>query len=153
MLNGLDDVQRDKETADQMSLITRLPVTPELQSSEMDKSEVIISPALDISNQTLGGKKPLETSNLSETSESSDIGQSIDLDSREAERKKMMGQSDHPTTILEKLFGSALSLESAVSSSHTEVMSSSYCVSVLYLHWRIFVRIAYLGPDNKFNHS
>lgn len=120
LLNGLDDGQRDKETADQMSLITRLPVTPELQSSEMDKSEVIISSALDISNQTLGGKKLLGTCNLSETSESSDIGQSIDLDSRETEQKKMMGQLDHPTTILEKLFGSALSLESAVSSSHIE---------------------------------
>ncbi|XP_030468289.1 uncharacterized protein LOC115686983 isoform X1 [Syzygium oleosum] len=120
VLNGLYDGQRDKETADQISLITRLHVTPELQSSEMDKSEVITSPALDISNQTLKGKKLLGTCNLSETSESSDIGQSIDLDSQEAERNKMMSQSDHPTTILEKLFGSALSLESAVSSSHTE---------------------------------
>ncbi|KAF8033290.1 hypothetical protein BT93_D2022 [Corymbia citriodora subsp. variegata] len=120
VLNGLYDSQRDKETADQMSLITRLHVTPELQSSEMDKSEVIASPALDISNQTLGGKKLLGTCNLSETSEYSDIGQSIDLDSQEAERNKVTGQSDHSTTILEKLFGSALSLESAVSSSHTE---------------------------------
>lgn len=122
MLNGLYDGQRDKETADQISLITRLHVSPELQSSEMDKSEVITSPALDISNQTLKGKKLLGTCNLSETSESSDIGQSIDLDSQEAEQNKMTSQSDHPTTILEKLFGSALSLESAVSSSHTEVI-------------------------------
>lgn len=122
MLNGLYDGQRDKETADQMSLIARLHVTPELQSSEMDKNEVIISPALDISNRTLGGKKLLGTCNLSETSKSSDIGQSIDLDSQEAEQNKITDQSDHSTTILEKLFGSALSLESAVSSSHTEVL-------------------------------
>lgn len=124
VLNGLYDGQRDKETADEMSLIARLHVTPELQSSEMDKNEVIISPALDISNRTLGGKKLLGTCNLSETSKSSDIGQSIDLDSQEAEQNKITGQSDHSTTILEKLFGSALSLESAVSSSHTELQGT-----------------------------
>lgn len=149
MFNGLDDGQRDKEIANQISLITRLHLTPELQGSEMHKSEVIISPALDISDQTLGRKKLLGTCNLSATSESSDIGQSIDLDPQEAEHNGMMGQSDHPTTILEKLFGSALSLESAVSSSHTEVIIIWFCVSILSLYSRMVVWIAYVEPDNK----
>ncbi|KAJ6729526.1 CHORISMATE SYNTHASE [Salix viminalis] len=117
VLDWTSDNQDGKQSSDGMHLNLQQPGSPIARVSINKKSENIlnIAPVLDISSKKTGSK----TSNLSEVVIASDNCEVIDLDAEDVPGDKNVGESgsSHSTSILDKLFGSALTLNDTATGS------------------------------------
>jgi hypothetical protein len=128
--------QDGKQSSEGMHLNLQQPRSPIARLSINNKSEKILNIAsvLDVSSKKIGSK----TSNLSEVFIASENCEVIDLDAGDVTGDKNVGESgsSHSTSILDKLFGSALTLNgtaSTVPSSFIEVIPSlSLSLSLLW---------------------
>ncbi|CAK7348827.1 unnamed protein product [Dovyalis caffra] len=120
VLDGTSNNQDGKQSSEEMDLNVQLPRSPNACVSVDNKCEKIVNlaSALDVSSKRIGSK----TSNLSESFMASENSESIDLDSRDVPGNKNVGVSgsSQSTSILDKLFGSALTLNGTGSSSFIE---------------------------------
>ncbi|KAJ6390560.1 hypothetical protein OIU77_024716 [Salix suchowensis] len=117
VLDWTSDNQDGKQSSDGMHLNLQQPGTPIARVSINKKSENIlnIAPVLDISSK----KTVSKTSDLSEVVIASDNCEVIDLDAEDVPGDKNVGESgsSHSTSILDKLFGSALTLNDTATGS------------------------------------
>jgi hypothetical protein len=127
VLDWTSDNQDGKQSSEGMHLNLQQPRSPIARVSINNKSEKILNIAsvLDVSSKKIGFK----TSNLSEVFIASENCEVIDLDAGDVTGDKNVGDSgsSHSTSILDKLFGSALTLNGTAStgpSSFIEVIPS-----------------------------
>lgn len=136
VLNGTSDNQEVKQLAEQMGLHKQQHENTSSHASINNKSERILeSSSLDVSIKTADTYSKLyKKSDLAQAFEVSKGSETIDLNVEKVTGNSLLGESnaDYSTSILEKLFGSALTLNSGGSSIPLEVvMVSSY---ILVLH-------------------
>ncbi|KAA8520677.1 hypothetical protein F0562_015051 [Nyssa sinensis] len=113
--NGTLDDQEERKSAQEMDLSKQQHENTSIGVPFLNKGEKIVnsSSALQVSNEKLGMDKQLyRTSSLSEALETLDSGEIIELDIKKVTGHEIVGNSnqDHPTSILDKLFGSALTV-------------------------------------------
>eukprot|EP00258_Populus_trichocarpa_P034155 XP_024450174.1 uncharacterized protein LOC7497222 [Populus trichocarpa] len=115
VLDWTSDNQDGKQSSEGMHLNLQQPRSPIARVSINNKSEKILNIAsvLDVSSKKIGSK----TSNLSEVFIASENCEVIDLDAGDVTGDKNVGDSgsSHSTSILDKLFGSALTLNGTAS--------------------------------------
>ncbi|XP_011037003.1 PREDICTED: uncharacterized protein LOC105134329 [Populus euphratica] len=120
VLDESSNNQDRKQFLEEMNLNAQHSRSPSACVSVDNKSENILNlaAALDVSSKRIGSK----TSNLPEAFIDSENSEAIDLDAENVPGNKNVGESgsSHSTSILDKLFGSALTLNGAGSSSFIE---------------------------------
>uniref|UniRef100_A0A5B7AAV6 Chorismate synthase n=1 Tax=Davidia involucrata TaxID=16924 RepID=A0A5B7AAV6_DAVIN len=120
--NGTLDDQEERKSAQGMVLSEQQHENPSIRAPFLNKGDKIVNPssALQVSNNKLGMDDQLyRTSSLSEALETLDSGEIIELDTKKVTGHKIVGDSnqDHPASILDKLFGTALTVNIGGSSS------------------------------------
>lgn len=124
-LNGTSNNQEEKQSLEQMGLSERQLGSPSIHVSVNNKSEKILSlsSALDSSSKPSSMDKFYKTSKLSEAFEASENSE-IEVGVEDVLGNKVEDESSsvHSSSILEKLFGSALTLNGSGSSSFIEVI-------------------------------
>ncbi|KAB5527133.1 hypothetical protein DKX38_020980 [Salix brachista] len=120
VLDETSNNQDGKQFSEEMDLNVQHPRSPSACVSVDNKSKKILNLAagLDVSSKRIGSK----TSNLPEVFIDSENSEAVDLDAENVPRNKNVGESgsSHSTSILDKLFGSALTLNGTGSSSFIE---------------------------------
>ncbi|KAK9279611.1 hypothetical protein L1049_013290 [Liquidambar formosana] len=148
LLNGTSDNQEEKQSAQQMGLSEQqlesmgihVPIVNKIEST------VNLSSASEGSNKKIGmDKQPYETSNFSEAGDALTNGEIVELDAEKVIRQNIgtLSNQDHSTSILEKLFCSASSVNTNGSSSFIEhhdskvddTWSPSTVQSSKFAHW------------------
>jgi len=126
VLDETSNNQDGKQFSEEMDLNVQHSRSPNACVSVYNKSENILNlaAALDVSSKRIGSK----TSNLPEAFIDSENSGAIDLDAENVPGNKNVGESgsSHSTSILDKLFGSALTLNGTGSSSFIEVTELSF---------------------------
>ncbi|XP_059651341.1 uncharacterized protein LOC132298967 [Cornus florida] len=153
--NGTLDNHEEINSAKGLDLSEKAQENRSLLSPFVNKDErdVNYSSALQVSNKKLGiDDKLYQTSSVSEAHESLNIGEVIEVDAEKVTGHKFLGDSnqDHSTSILEKLFGGALTVNiggsSGVIERHDskpdETWSPSTVQSSKFAHW-------FLEDENK----
>ncbi|KAB5569388.1 hypothetical protein DKX38_003181 [Salix brachista] len=115
VLDWTSDNQDGKQSSDGMHLNLQQPGSPRVSINKKSENILNIAPVLDISSKKTGSK----TSNLLEVDIASDNCEVIDLDAEDVPRDKNVGESgsSHSTSILDKLFGSAVTLNDTATGS------------------------------------
>lgn len=125
VLDETSNNQDGKQFSEEMDLNAQHSRSPSACVSVDNKSENILNlaAALDVSSKRIGSK----TSNLPEAFIDSENSEAIDLGAENVPGNKNVGESgSHSTSILDKLFGSALTLNGTGSSSFIEVTELSF---------------------------
>lgn len=132
MLSGTSNNQEKKQPLEQIDLSEQQLGSPSIQVSVKSQSEKLLklSSALDVSTevQVLGMDDQFyKNSKLSEAFETSESSELIEHDAKDGSESKVVKASSptHSTSILDKLFGSALTLNGVVSSGFIEVIGFS----------------------------
>uniref|UniRef100_A0A5B7A9G5 Uncharacterized protein n=1 Tax=Davidia involucrata TaxID=16924 RepID=A0A5B7A9G5_DAVIN len=120
--NGTLDNQEERKSSQEMDLSEQQHENTSILAPLLNKGEKIAnsSSALQVSNKKFGMDDQLyRTSTLSEARETLDSGEIVQRDTEKVTGHKIVGDpnQDHSTSILEKLFGSALTVNIAGSSS------------------------------------
>ncbi|XP_031393806.1 uncharacterized protein LOC116205364 [Punica granatum] len=115
--NGPSDDQEVKQVCDKMGLTMKQHGSIDIQKTLSSESDRNVSSVLDISIQSLNEKDLFGNNHLSDAVEPLSTKETIEVDSEKAAGNKIMVQSSDSSTVLEKLFGSALALDVSGSSS------------------------------------
>ena len=138
VLDETSNNQDGKQFSEEMDLNVQHPRSPSACVSVDNKSKKILNLAagLDVSSKRIGSK----TSNLPEVFIDSENSEAIDLDAENVPRNKNVDESgsSHSTSILDKLFGSALTLNGTGSSSFIEVTELSFSMYTFIITFNFF---------------
>lgn len=125
LLSGTSNNQEEKQSSEQMDSREQQFGSPSTHVSVNNQGEKILnlSSALDVSSEAVGmDTQYYKTSKLSEAFDASENSDVIELDAKDVTGSKVVGESSptHSTSILDKLFSSALTLNGVGSSSLIE---------------------------------
>ncbi|KAF8379585.1 hypothetical protein HHK36_029026 [Tetracentron sinense] len=136
LADGTNSNQEEKQSAQHTDFSEQQPETKSIHVSFINESERILFPSssVEVSDNSVGAVNPsYKTSNLSETCEAQEDGEVIEFDSKKVTGHKSLGTSgqDHSTSILEKIFSSALTGNAGGSSSSVEYQETDTLVNIL----------------------
>ncbi|KAF2291164.1 hypothetical protein GH714_020449 [Hevea brasiliensis] len=125
LLSGASNNQEEKQSIEQIDSGEQQLGSPNIHVSSNNQSEKILnlSSALDVSSEAVGmDSQYYKTTKLSEAFETSENCEVIELDAKDVTETKVVRESSptHSNSILDKLFGSALTLNGVVSSGFIE---------------------------------
>ncbi|XP_010261343.1 PREDICTED: uncharacterized protein LOC104600207 isoform X2 [Nelumbo nucifera] len=125
LANGDSEKLKEKKSLKHMDSSEQEPESKTIQVPFMEESEEIVIPlsSQEVSGSSFGATNPsCKTSNLSEVCERKMDGEVADVDAEKVTGHDVSGTTgqDNSTSILDKLFGSALTVNSGVSSSLIE---------------------------------
>lgn len=116
--SGNSNNQVEKQLAQQLSLSKQQHEDTSSYASTINKNERVLDTTMDIDG------KLYKKSNLSQAFEASNNSETMELNVEKVMGDSLLGESnpDHSTSILDKLFGSALTLKNGGSSNLLEVV-------------------------------
>ncbi|GLU00711.1 hypothetical protein SLE2022_180580 [Rubroshorea leprosula] len=125
LLNGTSDILSEKQLkqhAEKSSLSEPQHGSLSVILANNRSEKTIPSSVFDVSNETVVGSQIYKSSNLSEVFQAAENSEVIELGPKKLPVSDIMGESNqhHSTSILDKIFGSALTLNGSGSTSSTE---------------------------------